>query len=327
MIVIIGILAAVVIVAYTGIAQRAHNAKSEADATAIRHVASTILAETGVFPTAVSNGNFDPSTNVTRLPPGIQLVQTVSAPSAETIKSNAQSGSYFVYFCGPGTGVQVFYTEGNTVRALDLGTGCLTDLTPIPTNVIVDSYVDGGEVDNNSSASITWQHSSTPGAYVMVFLQHHRENTDTIPVTYNGSPMPRLSTQTFNSNTLEVFGLFDATGGSKTIVVPQSSGQSMRYGAAASISFNNVSSVGSPSYTTGTGQSTSVSNSSGSLTVQSYGTYNQTHTFNGGTNVVNHLIRGGVRGQLTVQYTSAASETFTGTATSLVGVTVRLDSE
>jgi len=68
-IVVIGILAAIVIVAYSGITARANLQKSVTNATAMRDVAESANADTGNYPAIT--GNFTTGTTSTHLPTGI----------------------------------------------------------------------------------------------------------------------------------------------------------------------------------------------------------------------------------------------------------------
>jgi type IV pilus assembly protein PilA len=70
-IVVIGILAAIVIVAYSGITARANLQKSVTNATAMRDVAESANADTGNYPAIT--GNFATGTTSTHLPTGITV--------------------------------------------------------------------------------------------------------------------------------------------------------------------------------------------------------------------------------------------------------------
>ena len=70
-IVVIGILAAIVIVAYSGITARANLQKSVTNATAMRDVAESSNADTGNYPSVTAN--FATGTTSTHLPTGISV--------------------------------------------------------------------------------------------------------------------------------------------------------------------------------------------------------------------------------------------------------------
>jgi prepilin-type N-terminal cleavage/methylation domain-containing protein len=70
-IVVIGILAAIVIVAYSGITARANLQKSVTNATAMRDVAESSNADTGNYPAITAN--FTTGTTSTHLPTGITV--------------------------------------------------------------------------------------------------------------------------------------------------------------------------------------------------------------------------------------------------------------
>lgn len=72
-IVVIGILAAIVIVAYTGITQTANTNKARANATSVQKVAETMNAdETGTYPGTIAA--FSTGSASTKLPQGVTVV-------------------------------------------------------------------------------------------------------------------------------------------------------------------------------------------------------------------------------------------------------------
>lgn len=127
-IVIIGILAALVIVAYTGITARANTTKAQTNAVAIQKKAEAYAADTGAgnYPTLTTQF----TGNIAGLPAGVSLLT-----GAGTL-SGANGGSSVNYqTCATGAGYQVKYWDftTNAVSANTLTggtqTGCATPAT------------------------------------------------------------------------------------------------------------------------------------------------------------------------------------------------------
>lgn len=138
-IVVIGILAAIVIVAFNGVQQRARNTQALTDAQSIVKKAEGVNADSGSYPT--TPGGF--SGDIGALPSGIAVAYTTSATSA-VVTANAsgttnpttnsaitsalytntstQLKTYTVKSCSGG--LVVFYPEGSTVKTAIAGTGC-----------------------------------------------------------------------------------------------------------------------------------------------------------------------------------------------------------
>lgn len=135
-IVIIGILAAIVIVAYTGVTQQAKDSKYKSNADAIRQVAETINATEGGYPAAIAkSGNvigFDSSSTAT-LPTGVTVGTAIAyngtapadnAATAKTLSDAEETGAYTVMACGTATsttGIKVYYTKGSSVLSMVAG--------------------------------------------------------------------------------------------------------------------------------------------------------------------------------------------------------------
>ncbi len=141
-IVVIGILAAIVIVAYNGITNRANDTNNKTDAVSIQKVAEAINADKGYYPggtgdattvssTATLITSFGASTT-TKLPSNVTVTYLASGgtdPSTfSTVKSAADGSphSYTVKVCGGTTGLTVFYPkrENSTIQKVNIGTGC-----------------------------------------------------------------------------------------------------------------------------------------------------------------------------------------------------------
>ncbi len=140
-IVIIGILAAIVIVAYNGLTNRAKAAGYQSDANSIVKVAEAINAELGGYPT--TNAGFAPSNfDTAKLPGNVKVALTTgtvtnsessgtSAPSTSNhtwaVYTNTTTGDKYYSFkaCGASTGVTVYYwSNSGTLGKASAGTGC-----------------------------------------------------------------------------------------------------------------------------------------------------------------------------------------------------------
>lgn len=95
-IVIIGILAAIVIVAYAGITQRANTSKAQANADSVQKLAETINADSGSYPTSITA--FTTGTTTSKLPSGITLVRpagtTLSALQTAAVNTAGTAGTF-----------------------------------------------------------------------------------------------------------------------------------------------------------------------------------------------------------------------------------------
>lgn len=131
-IVIIGILAAIVIVAYTGITQQANASKWKSNATSVQKVAEARNADeaTTGYPALAA----DFTSSYTKLPNGVSVTIVTAAPNYTTAESNAKNGVYAVDPCTTTTapistnGVKIYYpTPPSTVTVItagDTSVGC-----------------------------------------------------------------------------------------------------------------------------------------------------------------------------------------------------------
>lgn len=120
-IVIIGILAAIVIVAYTGITQQAKDSKYKSNADSIRQVAETVNATKGYYPS--SQATFSDS-DTAKLPDGVTVNATAitnPTPAGSTLTAGEESGDYKVKYCSGNAGVQIFYTEKGKTKSVIAG--------------------------------------------------------------------------------------------------------------------------------------------------------------------------------------------------------------
>lgn len=141
-IVVIGILAAITIVSYNGIVNRAKDTQNQVDAATIGKVATAMYAVDTGYPTGTTDAtltaSFATATTV-KLPSDVTVkvdtLTTSYGPSYNTLKSNAESNprAYFVRVCTDG--LVVFYPKRSGTSAstsegrVIVGAGC----PPLPT--------------------------------------------------------------------------------------------------------------------------------------------------------------------------------------------------
>lgn len=127
-IVVIGILAAIVIVAFNGVQNRARIAGYQSDANGIVKVAEGFNARTQAYPTAA--GDFTNTANDIKMPSNAAVDIVTSAPPASgTGAITADNGpaiasgvkTYIVYPCA--AGVNVYYYDGGA-KIIKAGAGC-----------------------------------------------------------------------------------------------------------------------------------------------------------------------------------------------------------
>ncbi len=143
-IVVIGILVAIVIVAYTGITQQARNTGYQANASSIQKTAETYNSDVGSYPQTnalISSGTYS------KLPADVGVAITTGAVTNTTssgatdpatanhvwaMYTNTATGKkfYSVRACGASTGLAVYYPiDGNPATAagvgkINVGSGC-----------------------------------------------------------------------------------------------------------------------------------------------------------------------------------------------------------
>ncbi len=143
-IVVIGILAAITIVAYSGISARASAAKYQTDAVALFKKAEAYNATTGGY--LLTAAGADPLTSGTQTAAGIALTTlynnsnesrlptnlnvfavAASAPSFAQamvgINVSSSSDSYFVQYCTTGKGMYVYYPDPTTSTVKSMSAG------------------------------------------------------------------------------------------------------------------------------------------------------------------------------------------------------------
>jgi len=131
-IVVIAILAAITIVAYNGIQNRARDTNDKTDAAALQKVAETVNIETGSYPSAggtPSTANLKASFNSvasTRIPSSIDIQYATSAPTnANAITAADQTPSlYTVWPCAAGANIYYPSRATSTLQVTKAGSGC-----------------------------------------------------------------------------------------------------------------------------------------------------------------------------------------------------------
>jgi prepilin-type N-terminal cleavage/methylation domain-containing protein len=135
-IVVIGILAAIVIVAYNGIQDRAKNTKYQTDAKALQKGAEAVNADLGSYPKGTTTADLISTTNSTtvvgfnatttfKIPSGVSVVYSaVGAVPTNAAATTAADGSPRTYTVTPCTtaGVKIYYpVRGGALATLLVG--------------------------------------------------------------------------------------------------------------------------------------------------------------------------------------------------------------
>lgn len=139
-IVVIGILAAIVIVAYNGVQNSARDSNNKTDAVSLAKVAEAINADKGWYPggtgdaavtsTATLLTSFGQSSTA-KLPSGVTVTYLASSGTAPTesaaeTAANASPHSYTVKVCGGTNGLVIYYPgrAPNAIQSVNAGSGC-----------------------------------------------------------------------------------------------------------------------------------------------------------------------------------------------------------
>lgn len=127
-IVVIGILAAITIVAFNGVQQRARDTAAKSDAASVVKVAEAYNARettgSGGYPTAT--GDFTSASLDAKLPAGVTVASVlgaapVAAPSAADVKTAGKA--MITQQCGTAGGLKVYYVTGNPAVRQELVAG------------------------------------------------------------------------------------------------------------------------------------------------------------------------------------------------------------
>ncbi|USN96833.1 MAG: type II secretion system protein [Candidatus Nomurabacteria bacterium] len=137
-IVVIGILAAIVIVAYNGVTTKANDSADAANAQSLDKVAEAVNADLSTgYPWGNSDATlktaFNADSTTTSIPQGlgvIYIASTGAAPSYASANTAAASKNYYVKVCSAAapnsTGLNVYYPKrsDSSVQVIKAGTGC-----------------------------------------------------------------------------------------------------------------------------------------------------------------------------------------------------------
>lgn len=128
-IVVIGILATITIVSYTGITQKANTTKALANAQSAQNVAEVFAAQNNYYPMLTTD--FATGTTITKLPAGIYLTNVTPGTGNNAVPSNTNGVSTIYYqYCGSVAAPAASSATGGRIQYWDFTTGALS------TNVI-----------------------------------------------------------------------------------------------------------------------------------------------------------------------------------------------
>jgi prepilin-type N-terminal cleavage/methylation domain-containing protein len=117
-IVVIGILAAITIVSYTGITTRANGAKAVANSQTIQSVAEAINADNSKYP--VTTGEFTSLTSAARIPSGITI--QVTAPAASGTLEGTSHFQLYKLTATPSAGGKIVFWDYSTNKLCSANT-------------------------------------------------------------------------------------------------------------------------------------------------------------------------------------------------------------
>lgn len=123
-IVVIGILAAITIVSYTGITTRANTAKAQTNAVAVQKVAEAYYADNNAYPTAVAD--FTAAGNAATLPTGITFLAGTTALDA----TNGDDSVIYAEDSPDGAIVQYWDFDAGAAVTITLGSPSTTTRVP-----------------------------------------------------------------------------------------------------------------------------------------------------------------------------------------------------
>ena len=123
-IVVIGILAAITIVSYTGITAKANTTKALSNAQSVQNVAEVMAADNGNYPRLSTN--FTTGSTTTKLPSGISLFYTGGTGNNATPSATNGTVTVWYQYCGaiaaPAAGAEL----GGRIRFWDFSTSALS---------------------------------------------------------------------------------------------------------------------------------------------------------------------------------------------------------
>lgn len=112
-IVVIGILAAIVIVAYNGVTNKANTTKSQTNAASVQKIAEAYNADNGKYPDTMAA--FSAAGNTAKLPTGVSVVSAATTPWGLT-SGNGKTSVAYLYkgSAGSATGGVIYYWDFGT---------------------------------------------------------------------------------------------------------------------------------------------------------------------------------------------------------------------
>lgn len=123
-IVVIGILAAITMVSYTGVTAKAYTAKSQSNAQAVQGVAEIMNADNGYYPDTlahlIAGQNLDGDAGTTKVPTGIAVINTEEGVDSGTTGNQGATVSYACLATPSGTcatGGKITYWDYSTNEA------------------------------------------------------------------------------------------------------------------------------------------------------------------------------------------------------------------
>lgn len=127
-IVVIGILAAIVIVAYNGIQDRAKNTKYQTDATALQKGAEAVNADLGAYPSGATTAALKTSYNASgtyKIPSGVDItyvaIGTVPTNANAITDADGATRTYSVTPCTT-SGMKIYYpVRGGSLTTILVG--------------------------------------------------------------------------------------------------------------------------------------------------------------------------------------------------------------
>jgi hypothetical protein len=180
--------------------------------------------------------------------------------------------------------------------------------------VAFDAVGGADSTGSGTASTLTWSHTAAAGAYAVVFIEVVN-NTTVSSVTYGGTAMTKLGSVLLNNSAVQgilyMYGLASVASGAKTVSVTIATAS---LAVANSVSYTNVTSVGTPATIFGSSASPSqaLTCTSGQMLVHAFGA-EETATASGGTTRYN--VGTAFVSELLIQ-DSTASATFAATLSS-----------
>jgi prepilin-type N-terminal cleavage/methylation domain-containing protein len=123
-IVVIGILAGITIVAYSGITSRANTTKAQTNATSVQNVAESMNADNGYYPRLSTD--FTTGSTSTKMPGGVYLFYTGGTGNNATPSATNGLVTVWYEYCGDVAAPTAIQAKGGRIRYWDFSTGALS---------------------------------------------------------------------------------------------------------------------------------------------------------------------------------------------------------